>query len=103
MAQYKFFRVTLCGMLGTGLLYGCASTGSGSTAKDDARITAAVKAAIGEHPDLRPPNRIYVDTRNHVVYLPGTVDDGLVAQNAASVARGVRGVNDLVNNVSVDK
>jgi osmotically-inducible protein OsmY len=103
MAQHKFLGVTLCAMLGTGLLYGCASTGSGSTAKDDARITAAVKAAIDEHPDLRPPNRIHVDTLNHVVYLSGMVDDGLVAQNAVSVARAVQGVNDVVNNVSVDK
>jgi hyperosmotically inducible periplasmic protein len=103
MTQYKFIRATLCAMLGTGLLHGCALTGSESTPKGDARITAAVKAAIDKHPDLGPPNQIYVDTRDRVVYLSGTVDDGLVAQNAVSVARGVRGVSDVVNNVSVDK
>jgi osmotically-inducible protein OsmY len=90
-------------MLAIGLQYGCALTDSGSPPKDDARITAAVKAAIDKHPDLGPPNQISVDTRDHVVYLSGTVDYGLVAQNAVSVARGVRGVNDVVNDVSVDK
>lgn len=99
------FRATLCAFVGTALLSGCALSRNSETAssKDDARITADVRAALGEHPDLGPPNQISVDTRGHIVYLTGTVDDSAIGENAILVARAVPGVNDVVSNVSVDK
>ena len=43
----------------------------------DTQITEAVEQAIAQHPDLKAPNQIYVDTRDHVVYLSGVVDNSL--------------------------
>jgi osmotically-inducible protein OsmY len=105
MTLHNFLRVTICAFAGSGLLGACAlSKGSGATTtKDDARITAAVKAAINRHPDLGPPNQIYVDTRERVVYLTGTVDDSLTGENATSVAKSIHGVTEVVDNISVDK
>ena len=105
MIRHYFFRVTVSAIVGAGLLSGCAvSKGSGSaTSKDDAQITADVRAALDQHPDLRAPNQVYVDTRRHVVYLTGTVDDGWTSDHAVSVARAVLGVNEVVSDISIDK
>jgi hypothetical protein len=50
-----------------GILSACAVDRHSSP--DDAAITARVKEALAQHPDLAPPNQIYVDTRDGVVYL----------------------------------
>jgi osmotically-inducible protein OsmY len=78
-------------------LIGCA------VGKSDEKITANVREAIEQHPDLGPPGGIRVQTRDGVVYLSGIVDTGLSSENAAIVARSVSGVTGVVNNVSVDK
>ena len=77
-------------------------TASGGVSQDT-QITEAVEQAIAQHPDLNPPNQIYVDTRDHVVYLSGLVDNTLVTQNAEQVARQVSGVVRVVNTITVDK
>ena len=82
----------------TGIVCACAI----DPLPDDARITAHVKDAIAQHPDLGPPNLIYVDTRGHVVYLTGQVDSGLTIVNAEDVARDVPGVIRVVSTVGVD-
>jgi osmotically-inducible protein OsmY len=70
---------------------------------DDARITAQVGKAIAQHPDLGPPNQIYVDTRAHVVYLTGEADSGLTVANAQDVAQRVPGVIRVVSTVGVEE
>jgi osmotically-inducible protein OsmY len=69
----------------------------------DTQITEAVEKAIAQHPDLKAPNQIYVDTRGHVVYLSGVVDNSLVTENAEQIARQVPGVVRVVNTIAVDQ
>jgi osmotically-inducible protein OsmY len=76
---------------------------SAADVSQDAMVTAAVEQAIAQHPDLGAPNQIYVGTRNHVVYLSGIVDYGLVTEDAEQVARQVPGVVRVVNSISIDK
>jgi osmotically-inducible protein OsmY len=88
-----------------GVASGCATSHgtSGSTAEQDAKITADVENAIAAHPDLGPPNLIYVSTKNQVVYLSGTVDTGLAIANAKDVAGQVKGVTRIVSDISVSR
>jgi osmotically-inducible protein OsmY len=84
---------------------GCATSHgtSMSTREQDANITADIRKAIAQHPDLGPPNFIYVSTRDRVVYLTGTVDNGLAIANAKDIAGGVTGVAKIVSTISVSK
>ena len=91
MTKSSYFSTASAALLATGILYACAD----QHAMSDDRITAQVKTAIFQHPDLGPPNRIYVDTRAHIVYLTGTVYDDLVIANAKDVVRNVPGVPKL--------
>lgn len=68
---------------------------------DDARISDNVRKALAQHPDLGPPNRIYVDTREGVVYLTGFATHGLVRDDAKEIAAQVAGVTRVENSVSV--
>jgi osmotically-inducible protein OsmY len=70
---------------------------------EDARITADVRGAIAEHPDLRPPNLIYITTHHRVVYLSGIAATPLSAANAEGVARQVPGVAGVVSDISFDE
>jgi osmotically-inducible protein OsmY len=105
MIGKKICGALACALIGTTLLQACAASGTrnATSKQDDANITAQVKAAIGSHADLGPPNQIYVDTRSRVVYLTGTVADSLAGKNATAVARGVPGVDSVVNDIAVDK
>jgi osmotically-inducible protein OsmY len=97
MSTSKYFKTfSLAVLLGASLI-GCA------TSKRDEKITANVQAAIDRHPDLGPPGAIRVQTRNGVVYLSGLVDSSFSVENANSVVHRVKGVTDVVNNVSVDQ
>jgi len=78
---------------------GCAAVPH--TVPGDAEITRAVEKSVGRHPDLGPPNEIYVKTLNHVVYLSGTADTGLQRDTAASLAMQTTGVARVVNDISV--
>jgi osmotically-inducible protein OsmY len=65
----------------------------------DARINAEVQALIAQHPALQPPNLIYVQTLDRVVYLSGMVDtstERLLAESVAQAAPGVRQVVDSI-------
>jgi osmotically-inducible protein OsmY len=84
------------------LMSGCvALTGkSAGQTIDDVSITAAVKAKLaGEK--MSTLTRIDVDTNQGVVYLTGTVDSLAMKQRAADIARQVKGVRDVVNNLTV--
>ncbi len=58
----------------------------------DRQITADVRAAFAQHPELGEPNTINVQTVNGVVYLSGNVSMGAMRSTAESVARQVKGV-----------
>jgi osmotically-inducible protein OsmY len=82
---------------------GCASTGSHeSTGEyvDDAAITAKVKASIFNEPTLKS-TEINVETYKGDVQLSGFVAQPQDAQKAAEIARGVKGVSSVKNDIRV--
>ncbi len=67
---------------------------------DDASITSQVKAKLaGEK--ISTVTRIDVDTNQGIVALNGTVTSEEMRARAAEVARGVKGVRQVVNNLQV--
>ena len=82
---------------------GCASTGAHeSTGQyvDDAAITTKVKASIFNEPTLKA-TEINVETFKGDVQLSGFVAQPQDAQRAAEVARGVKGVTSVKNDIRV--
>ena len=60
-----------------------------------------VQKAIAQHPDLRRPNRIYVDTRDHTVYLTGAAYHPLAAENPQDLEGKVPVVSKVVNDIYI--
>jgi osmotically-inducible protein OsmY len=87
----------------TGALSGCAVYGKCGVAgcPGDAKITADVQALFHEYPALQPPNSVYVQTLDHVVYLSGRVDTDLERLAAETVALSVANVTRVVNSISL--
>lgn len=84
-------------------LSGCASTGSATGAGqyiDDTVITAKVKASIFNEPTLKA-SEINVETYKGDVQLSGFVADPGDASKAVAIARGVKGVGSVKNDVRV--
>ena len=99
----KHFRLTaaLVAALALGQVAGCAmSGGAGPKAQivDDAVITAGVKAAIVGDPALDVAE-IDVETQQGVVQLSGFVGSADSVAAAASVARTVKGVKSVRNDL----
>jgi len=69
---------------------------------DDSTITAKVKAAILQDPDLKVL-QINVETFKGVVQLSGFVNSPQAVSRAVEVARGVSGVKAVTNNLLVKK
>jgi hyperosmotically inducible protein len=67
---------------------------------DDASITAAVKGKLAKE-KISTVTRIDVDTNQGVVALNGTVQSEAMRTRAAQLAREVKGVRDVVNNLRV--
>ncbi len=67
---------------------------------DDAGITAKVSAGIAKDSELSAV-KIDVDTRNGVVTLTGPVKSAAARERAETIARGVQGVNSVVNQLTV--
>jgi osmotically-inducible protein OsmY len=84
-------------------LVACASTatkeGTGEYV-DDTVITAKVKASIFNEPTLKA-SEINVETFKGDVQLSGFVADPADAAKAADIARGVKGVSSVKNDVRV--
>ncbi len=84
-------------------LAGCASTatreGTGEYI-DDSVITAKVKASIFNEPTIKA-SEINVETFKGDVQLSGFVADPADAQKAATIARGIKGVTSVKNDVRV--
>lgn len=70
------------------------------TQVDDTVITSSVRSALMAD-DLVKSFDLQVETRKGVVQLSGFVDDQRQIDQAVSVARGVAGVTDVVNGVSI--
>jgi len=67
---------------------------------DDATITASVNADLARDPDLSAI-RINVDTKDGVVTLTGPAPSSSAKDRAAEIARGVKGVASVNNNLEV--
>jgi len=82
---------------------GCSSTpkqeGTGEYI-DDSVITTKVKAAILDEPTLKVAE-INVETFKGVVQLSGFVSSQAAANKAVEVARGVRGVKSVKNDMRI--
>jgi osmotically-inducible protein OsmY len=91
------------GFILAGALAGCATYDKCGLegCAGDAQVTQNVQTLFDHHPALGPPNSIQVQTLNHVVYLNGTVGEGLQSSEAESVALGAPGVTRVVNSISV--
>jgi len=105
MSKWNYFTVTGAALMLTGTLTAWADNRNSSIvgSLQDARITADVTAAIAQHRDLGPPNQIYIDTRDHVVYLSGMVITSLIEDTAEELARQVLGVTQVVSTIRVDE
>lgn len=92
-----FLAVTLVSLVG------CASTstqeGTGEYV-DDSVITTKVKAAIFNEPTLKSAE-INVETFKGAVQLSGFVSSQTAINKAAEVARGVKGVKSVKNDMRV--
>lgn len=67
---------------------------------DDATITAQVSAGLARDPDLSA-TRIDVDTRDGVVTLKGPATNPAAKQRAETIARNVKGVTSVSNELQV--
>ncbi len=67
---------------------------------DDAGITAKVSAGLAKDAELSAI-KIDVDTRNGIVTLTGPVKSAAARERAETIARGVQGVNSVVNQLAV--
>jgi osmotically-inducible protein OsmY len=68
----------------------------------DAQITAAVHALLGTHTELGPPNELYVQTLDGVVYLSGQLATGLQRDTAEALARRAPGARGVVDTIALE-
>src|SRR5690349_5580464 len=66
----------------------------------DAGITSSVKSKLAAD-DAVKAYQVDVDTRDHVVTLSGNVDSVVAKERAVVLARGTKGVNDVVDNIRI--
>ena len=67
---------------------------------DDVTITSEVKAKLAAE-KISTLTKIGVDTERRTVYLTGTVDTAGMRTRAEEIARGVKHVSGVVNNLTV--
>ena len=68
---------------------------------DDASITAAVKTKLAAE-KFATLTKIDVDTNRGTVYLTGNVDSQAMKRRATEIARQVKGVREVVNNLKIE-
>ena len=99
----KYF-VWAFAVLFLGLTAACAPTqerrGTGEFV-DDATLTARVKTSLLKEEGIKEAAAINVDTYRGVVSLAGFLDNQDMIRRAVSVARGVEGVREVQNKLSV--
>ena len=91
--------VLILGLSGCATFEKCGTEGCAG----DQKITAKVRAAFDQHPELGEPNSINVETVNHVVYLSGSVSEGTMRSTAESTARQIKGVARVEDTIYVAK
>jgi osmotically-inducible protein OsmY len=100
--RHRLLSILICIGL-VAVFVGCASTqkreGTGEYL-DDSAITTKVKAAIFNEPSLKV-FQINVETFKGEVQLSGFVDTAQSVKKAGEVARGVKGVVSVKNNLIV--
>jgi osmotically-inducible protein OsmY len=100
--RHRMLSILICIGL-VAVFLGCASTpkkaGTGEYI-DDSVITTKVKAAILDDPMLKV-FQVNVETFKGEVQLSGFVDSAKAAAKAGEVARGVKGVKSVKNNLIV--
>ncbi len=98
MRHLKLLSIALLALL---TLTACSSTGrTVGESVDDTTITATVKAKLaGEK--MGTLTSVDVDTRHRTVYLNGVVPSEDLKQRAANIAWGVKGVQAVINNLSI--
>ena len=67
----------------------------------DESISAQVRSLLAQHPALGPPNHVYVQTADGVVFLSGRVATDLQRETAETVAREASGVREVVNSIAL--
>ena len=102
--QLRHLRLLLIAMAGMVALAACSSSSAphrtaGETV-DDATITTEVKAKLAAE-KISTLAKVDVDTKLRTVYLNGVVDSENTRLRAESIARNVKGVNAVVNNLTV--
>jgi len=100
MKQLKYISTIILAVMFATLL-GCASTSKQeSTGEyiDDSVITTRVKAAVFEEPTLKSAE-INVETYKGVVQLSGFVNSAADINKAVEIARGIKGVVSVKNDM----
>ncbi len=92
--------ISLTSALTLGACAGTGTTESTGTYVDNAAITAKVKTAILQDPDLKVM-QISVKSYKDVVQLSGFVDTGAMKAHAGTVAGNVAGVASVQNDLVV--
>jgi osmotically-inducible protein OsmY len=103
MSASTQYRAVICTVILAGSLCACAAYRKCGFAgcPGDANITANVRALFNQYPALEPPNLIYVQTLDHVVYLTGQVNTDAERILAKSVALQAVGVTQVVNSINL--
>jgi osmotically-inducible protein OsmY len=100
--RHRILSFLVCITLVTAFL-GCASTPTRESSGeyvDDSALTTKVKAAIFNDPSLKV-FQINVETFKGEVQLSGFVDSTRSVNKAGEIARGVKGVRSVKNNLIV--
>jgi hyperosmotically inducible protein len=101
MKQLRW-AAALLAALTLGMAAGCAGSAArpqqAAVPVNDANITAGVKAALGKETDLKASD-IDVETKKGIVQLSGFVRSTDEIATAASVARTVKGVKSIRNDL----
>jgi len=95
-----------CALTFAMLLSGCAAVDGyrkcgAHGCSGDAQITSEVEALLSTHPALEPPNEVYVQTLDGVVYLSGQVATDLQRSDAELLAREAPGVHRVVDTIGL--
>jgi osmotically-inducible protein OsmY len=101
MGRHKLLCALASVLVFAGALPGCATFSKCglSGCPGDAKITADVETRLRQDTATSPPNWVYVQTSDHVVYLSGMVDSRAAKQAAEADARQTAGVTDVLNTI----
>jgi hypothetical protein len=85
-------------------LGGCAGSGLRGPREtpQEAALRQTVEALLGQHPELRPPNLVYVRVVGQRVVLSGLVNSEYARRLAEATAREAAGVTELSDFLGVE-